>query len=153
MNLGLIAQQISRMFELFTNFTTELREAMANLMRLFTNLHTVLRRLENNLSMRIGPPIVQFTDALGEIFGLPYQVCQQWGAFRQMLGVLLTDKQGKAQVDLRQFLIMNAIWGRLLTESSWNDSIREYDHLSMSMVLGDLNGRKVTASIEDVKCL
>ena len=141
-NLQFISQQLSRMFKLCTKFTREMREAMAELMRLFTNLHRILCRVENSLPIRIGLPIVQFTDALGETMALPYQSCRQWGTFYQLLRVVFTNKQGRSRVEMGQFLIMFAKGGWLLRETSWSDSVRENDHLSMSMVLKDLNARE-----------
>jgi CheY-like chemotaxis protein len=141
MKLRLIARQLSRMFELCTRFTTEMRAAMAELLQLFFGLHTILRRIENSLPRRVYLPIVQFTDALGETIPLPYQLCQQWATFKGLLGVIFINRPGKTRVEMGQYLIMNAKGGRLLREASWNHAIKQDDHLSMSIVLDDLEAR------------
>jgi hypothetical protein len=139
MNLRLISDKLSRMIEVCVTFTVEMRESMTELMRLFTSLHAILRRVESSLPVRIFAPIVYFTDALGEIFCLPYQVCRQWDVFNQMLRLLFATRQGKARVEMGHFLIMSSKGGRLLREASWSDSVRQNDHLSMSMVLDNLD--------------
>ena len=141
MNLRLVAQQLSRMFELCTRFTNEMRATMVELMQLFFNLHTTLRRIEISLPMRVNLPILQFTDALGETMALPYQLCQQWATFRELLGVIFINKPGNSRVKMGQYLIMNANGGRLLSEASWQHAIKQGDHLSMSIVLDDLKAR------------
>jgi len=118
MNLRLIDQQHSKMFELCTKFTTEMRAAMTELTRMFFGLQAILRRLELTLPMRIGLPILQFTDALGETMALPYQLCQQWSTFKELLGVIFINKPGQARVEIGQYMIMNAGGGRLLKEAS-----------------------------------
>lgn len=138
MNLQQIAQQLVRMFQLCAAFTTEMRVAMANLTQLFLSLHTVLRRIELALPTRLSLPIVQFTDALGCTMALPYQLCQQWSTFRELLGVIFIDKPGKSRVDEGLFRIMQDRGGRLLQEASWQHSVNPDDHLSMSIVVDEL---------------
>ena len=81
---------------------------MAELMRLFTSLHAILRRVENSLLMRIGLSVVKFTDALGEIMALPYQLCRQWGTYNQLLCLVFAYNQGRLRVEIGQFLIISA---------------------------------------------
>lgn len=138
MNLQLITKQLGRMFQLSTEFTTEMTETMGELMRLFTSLHTTFRKLEAALPAMICPPIIQFTDALGETMALPYQLCQQWETFQQMLKVVFAKKQGKTRVEMGQFFIMFSADGALIKKTSWSGSIKRDDHLSMSMILDHL---------------
>ena len=138
MNLRLIAGQLRKMLKLCATFTTEMQIAMAKLMQLFFSLHTTLRRIEALLPLKINLPIVQFTDALGDTIALPYQLCQKWATFRQLLGVIFNNKQGKSRVEMDQFLIMNARGGRLLTKASWQHAVKQDDHLSMSIILDNL---------------
>lgn len=62
-----------------TKFTVEILESIALLMSQFARIYKVLQVLETSLTRRICPPIVQFTDALGETMALPYQMCQLIG--------------------------------------------------------------------------
>jgi hypothetical protein len=141
MNVRLIISQLSRILELYSRFTTDMREAMSRLVLLFSSLHTMIQRIENSLPMRLNLPIVKFTDALGETMALPYQLCQQWGTFRLLLGVIFDNKPGKSRVEMGQFLIMNARGGRLLREASWQHTIQKDDHLSMLIVLDNLRAK------------
>ncbi|KAL6697260.1 hypothetical protein J3F84DRAFT_347011 [Trichoderma pleuroticola] len=119
------------------NFTVEMRTAMSRLMNLFLSLQTTLQRIDHNIPMRLYLPIVQFTTALGETMALPYQLCQQWVTFKELLGVIFLDKPGKGRVDMGKYLIMNARGGRILAEDSWQHAVKQDDHLSMSIVVDD----------------
>ena len=119
-------------------FKVEMRESISLLLRLFGDIYQSLRRLEACIARRLGPPIIEFTDALGMTFGLPYQACIQWESFRLMLSALFVGRQGRSRVDKGQFLIIHSVGGRLLLESSWTHAIQEGDHLQMSMTLHDL---------------
>jgi hypothetical protein len=138
MSVRLIVNQLTKMSEMCTRFTAEMREMASNLMRLFFRILDLVELIENNLPMRLSLPIVKFTDALGETMALPYQLCQQWSTFRQLLSVIFDNKPGKYRVETGQFLIMNARGGRVLREASWQHAVKQDDHLSMSIVLEDL---------------
>ncbi|KAH8772220.1 ankyrin repeat-containing domain protein [Hyaloscypha sp. PMI_1271] len=58
-----------------------------------------------------------------------------------MIGMIFNDKQGKSRVETGQYLIMNARGGRLLREISWQHAIKQDDHLSMSMILNELDAK------------
>lgn len=142
MHLRQIIKQLHMLFRLFNTFTAEARAAMSKLMELFHSLQTTLQRIDCNLPMRLYPPIVQFTTALGgQPMALPYELCQQWTTFRELLRVIFLDKPGKARVDMGKYLIMNARGGRLLAEGSWQHAVKQDDHLSMSIVLDELAAR------------
>ena len=140
-NIQLIMRQLSRIFEPFTRLTKDMRESMSKLMLLFSGIYNSLQRIEARLPMRLNLPIVQFTDALGDTMALPYQLCQQWPTFKMMIGVIFNDKQGKSRAETGQYLIMNARGGRLLREISWQHAIKQDDHLSMSMILNELDAK------------
>jgi hypothetical protein len=133
-NTQLIIRQLRRMFKIIKDFTTEMRMTMTELRKLFARLHTILSRIESHLPQRIDLPIIQFTDALGETMALPYQLCEHWSAFRELLGVIFLNKPGKRRVDLGKFVITNT-QGRELRATSWQGSIKQGDHLSMSIIL------------------
>jgi hypothetical protein len=130
-----IAVKLCYLAASITKFTVEMREAIALLTRQFAGIYKVLRAVEASLPRRIFLPIVHFTDALGETFALPYQVCMQWKTFRLMLHALFHQRPGQSRVEMGNFLIMHAAGGRLLQEGSWNHAIKEGDHLEMSMIL------------------
>jgi hypothetical protein len=115
---------------------------MAELLRQFVSLHNVLRRIESNLPSRVDLPIIQFTDALGKTMPLPYELCQKWATFRELLRVVFINKSGSARVETEQYFIMYAQGGRLLREASWQHTIKRDDHLSMSMILSELSARQ-----------
>lgn len=149
MTLGLltlrdIAIQLYNLTASITKFTVEMQESIALLMGQFARIYNILQGLEASITRRVCPPIVQFTDALGETMALPYQMCVQWKTFRLMLDVVFDGRPGKSRVDMGKFLIMHAAGGRLLLEKSWNHAVMEGDHLQMSMVLDDL------LAIEDI---
>jgi hypothetical protein len=141
MSVRLILKQLTNMSEMCTRFTAEMREVASNLMRLFSSIQNLVQRIENSLPIRLSLPIVKFTDALGETMALPYQLCQQWSTFRQLLGVIFENKPGKYRVETGQFLVMNARGGRVLGEASWQHAVKQDDHLSMSIVLEDLEAQ------------
>jgi hypothetical protein len=134
-------RELSRIFELFARLTKDMRESMSKLMLLFSGIYNSLQRIEALLPMRLNLPIVQFTDALGDTMALPYQLCQQWSTFKMMISVIFNDKKGKSRVETGQYLIMNARGGRLLRETSWQHAIKQDDHLSMSMILNELDAK------------
>jgi len=138
MNLRQITKQLATMIRICSKFTVEMRTAMSKLMELFFDLQTALQRLDHSIPARLYLPTVQFTTALGESMALPYQLCQQWKTFRELLAVIFIDKPGKTRVDTGRYLIMNARGGRLLAEGSWQHAVKQDDHLSMSIVLDDL---------------
>jgi hypothetical protein len=134
-----IVMKLSNLAASITKFTFEMKESIALLMDQFARIYKILQGLEANLTKRICPPIVQFTDALGETMALPYQMCIRWKTFRLMLDAVFDGRPGKSRVDMGKFLIMHSAGGRLLLEKSWNHAIKEGDHLQMSMVLDDLH--------------
>ena len=139
MSLRRIAEQLRRVFELLTHFTTDMRTAMAELMQLFCTIRAAMNRLELGMSKHINLPIIKFTDALGDPMALPYQVCQNWSAFNNILKIIFMDKPGKSRVDMGQFLIMQARGGRLLQEANWKHQIKQNDELLMSIVIDELD--------------
>ena len=62
MKLQVIVRQLTRTFELLTNFTTEMRTVMAELLQGFRSLRSSLQRIEDSLPLKIDFPILQFTD-------------------------------------------------------------------------------------------
>jgi hypothetical protein len=132
-----LAMRVYGLVAAITKFTAEMQESMAMLMRQFARICSILHALQGSLATRICPPIVQFTDALGETLALPYQICLQWKAFRLILNAIFDDRPGKSRVERGEFLIMHAAGGRRLLEDSWNHAIRAGDHLQMSIVLDD----------------
>ncbi|RYP79869.1 hypothetical protein DL770_006474 [Monosporascus sp. CRB-9-2] len=141
MHLHQITKQLHKMIRTCATFTAEMRTAMSKLMELFFSLQTVLQRIDRNLPTRLYLPTVQLTTALGETMALPYQLCQQWATFTELLRVIFLDKPGKSRVDMGKYLIMNARGGRLLVEGSWQHAVKQDDHLSMSIVLDELAAR------------
>ncbi|RYO77538.1 hypothetical protein DL766_009647 [Monosporascus sp. MC13-8B] len=95
MQLRQITRQLHKMIRICATFTAEMRTAMSKLMELFFSLQTVLQRIDRNLPTRLYLPTVQFTTALGETMALPYQLCQQWATFTELLRVIFLDKPGK----------------------------------------------------------
>jgi hypothetical protein len=142
MTLRTIAQQMSRMFDLFIKFTTEMRAAVAELMRLFHSIQAGLRRIEASLPTRVMPPILQFTTALGDTMALPYQLCQEWPIFKELLGIIFFGKPGERRVEQGLYLIAHAQGGRIIRESAWKHSIKQDDHLSMAMILPELTAKQ-----------
>jgi hypothetical protein len=132
-----IAIQLYNLVAMITKFTVEMQESIASLMRQFARIHSILNTLQRSLATRICPPIVQFTDALGETLALPYQMCLRWKTFRLMLNAIFEGRPGKSRVERGNFLIMHATGGRRLLEDSWNHAIKDGDHLQMSIVLDD----------------
>ncbi|RYP12305.1 hypothetical protein DL765_007416 [Monosporascus sp. GIB2] len=141
MQLRQITEQLHKMIRICATFTTEMRTVMSKLMELFFSLQTVLQRIDRSLPTRLYLPTVQFTTALGETMALPYQLCQQWATFTELLKVIFLDKPGKSRVDMGKYLIMNARGGRLLGEGSWQHAVKQDDHLSMAIVLDELAAR------------
>jgi hypothetical protein len=133
-----IAIQLYNLAAVITKFTVETQESIALLMRQFARIYSILHILQGSIATRICPPIVQFTDALGETLALPYQICLQWKTFRLMLNAIFEGRPGKSRVERGNFLIMHAAGGRRLLEDSWTHAIRGGDHLQMSIVLDDL---------------
>ncbi|RYP69646.1 hypothetical protein DL771_006010 [Monosporascus sp. 5C6A] len=141
MHLRQITKQLHKMIRICTTFTAEMRAAMSKLMELFFSLQTVLERIDRNLPTRLYLPTVRLTTALGETMALPYQLCQRWETFTELLRVIFLDKPGKSRVDMGKYLIMNARGGRLLGEDSWQHAVKQDDHLSMSILLDELAAR------------
>ncbi|KAK4069561.1 uncharacterized protein Triagg1_6985 [Trichoderma aggressivum f. europaeum] len=141
MHLHQITKQLRKMIRICATFTEEMRTALSKLMDLFISLQKTLQRIDHNIPMRVYLPTVQFTTALGETMSLPYQLCQQWTSFKELLRVIFLDKPGKFRVDMGKYLIMNARGGRILAEASWQHAVRQDDHLSMSIVLDELSAR------------
>ena len=137
-----ISQQITTMFELCNNFRMEMKIAMVDLLRNFLAIRETLTRIEARLPMGLDLPLVKFTDALGVTMGLPYQACLTWSTFKGLIGVIFTDRPGKALVDSGMYQVIQAEGGKLLHKSTWEGSIKQDDHVSMSLVLQGLNARE-----------
>jgi hypothetical protein len=137
-HLRQITKQLQIMIRVCATFTVEMRIAMSKVMELFCSIQTTLQQIDRNLPVRISLPTVQFTTALGETMTLPYQLCQQWATFTELLGVIFLDKPGKSRVDMGKYLIMNSRGGRLLDKGSWQHAVKQDDQLFMSMVLDEL---------------
>ncbi|KAL8855919.1 MAG: hypothetical protein Q9178_007433 [Gyalolechia marmorata] len=138
MHIRHINQQLHKTLKLCADFTAEMRTAMSKLWNLFINIQSTLLKIDQNLPPRLYPPIVQFTTALGESMALPYQLCQEWTTFTELLRVIFLNKPGQSDVEMGKFMIMNARGGRLLEKNSWQYAVRQDDHLSMSIVLDNL---------------
>ena len=158
MHLRHISQQLHTTLQLCAEFTAEMRTAMSKLLNVFINIQSTLQKINHNLPVRLYLPTVQFTTALGESLVLPYQLCQQWTTFTELLRVIFLDKPGQSRVEMGKFMIMNARGGRLLGKDSWQYAVRQDDHLSMSIVLDELTARAKTcpfptcqSSTEDVE--
>jgi hypothetical protein len=132
-----IAMKLSDLIASIGNLTAEIRKSITLLMRQFAHIHRMLRNIEGRLPERIYLPIVEFTDALGESFALPYQVCLRWETFQLMLNAMFDGRPGRARVQSGDFLMINATSGRRLLNDSWDHTIREGDRLQMSMVMND----------------
>ncbi|KAH7386919.1 hypothetical protein DE146DRAFT_187328 [Phaeosphaeria sp. MPI-PUGE-AT-0046c] len=133
-----LSQQLNHMRQICTNFTTEMRAAMLKVLELLSNIHSMLQRIERSLPARPHLPIVQFTTALGETLALPYQLCQQWTTFTELLKVVFRNKPGSNRVLNGLYLIMNARNGRTILQEEWQYAVAQEDHLTMSIVLDDL---------------
>lgn len=132
-----IAIKLSNLITSIGNLTAEIRKSIMLLMLQFSHIHRILRKIEEGLPERIYLPIVQFTDALGESFALPYQVCLRWETFRLMLNAMFDGRPGTSRVQRGGFLIIHAASGRRLLDDSWDHTIKEGDRLQMSMVMDD----------------
>ncbi|KAH6680544.1 hypothetical protein B0J14DRAFT_648919 [Halenospora varia] len=126
------------LLKLCTKFTTNIPVALAEALKLLSDIQRRFLRMETNLPPRVTSLTIQFTDALGENMTLPYQLCQHWSTFKQLLNVIFMHKPGKSRVRKGKYRIMNANGGRLITESMWEHMVTRNDHLSMCMVLDDL---------------
>jgi len=125
MSLHRIAEQLRRVFKLLTQFTTDMRTTMTEVMQLFREIRATMSRLELGISKHINLPIIKFTDALGDQIALPYNVCQNWSAFTNILKIVFMDKPGKFRVDMGQYFIMQVRGGRLLQEANWKHQIKQ----------------------------
>lgn len=138
MRLRDINNELCRLIRICTTFTEEMRATMSKIMDLFRNLQTILQRIDRNLPARPYLPTLQLTTALGETIALPYQLCQQWPTFKELVRLVFKGKPGASRVEMERYLIMNTRGGRMLDESSWRHAVREDDHLSMSIVIGEV---------------
>ncbi|KAI1743574.1 hypothetical protein F4680DRAFT_408602 [Xylaria scruposa] len=139
-----ITRHLHTMIRVCVTFTADMRKAMSKLMELFFSIQTTLQRIDQKLPIHIRLPIVLFTTALGETMALPYQLCQQWATFKELLGVIFLDKPGKSRVDMGKYLIMNVQGGRLLGENSWQHAVKQDDHLTMSIILDEFSAKAGT---------
>ncbi|KFY10924.1 hypothetical protein V492_04776 [Pseudogymnoascus sp. VKM F-4246] len=137
-NLQLSIRDLLKIPELYTRFMDDMRESMSKLLTLLSGMSDGVQRIEAVLQRGPSLPIIKFTDALGETIALPYQLCQEWSTFKDLMGLVFKKKQGKFRVDAGQYLIMNARGGRLLQKASWKHAVRQDDHLSMSMILSEI---------------
>ncbi|KAE8445214.1 hypothetical protein EG329_013586 [Mollisiaceae sp. DMI_Dod_QoI] len=133
--LQAIVTHLMRTFELLTKFTIEMRVVMGELLQRFWSLQAAVSRIERALPMQVHLPTIQFTDAFGESMALPYQLCQKWSTFKELLRVMYINRQGWFRVDLGQYLIINVRGGRLIKRNIWEDMVKEGDHLSMCIAL------------------
>jgi hypothetical protein len=133
--LDVISQQLGRMLQICANFTIEMRTAMHQILDTFSSIHSILLRVDQNLPRQPSLPIVLLTTALGEVMVLPYQLCQDWRTFKQLLRVIFLDRPGRHRVLAGMYSIMNKQGGRIIQEHSWRHAISQGDHLSMSMIL------------------
>jgi hypothetical protein len=120
LHLRQIAEQLQKMFQLCAHFTTEMRFLMSRHFELFSSIQATLQEISQNFPVRMNFPTVQFTTALGDTMALPYQLCQQWATFSELLKVIFMDKPGMSRVEQGQFLIRNARGGRLCRSKHGN---------------------------------
>lgn len=132
-----IGEQLQMIMRLCVSFTSQVRGGMTRLGELLLNLQDMLQQIDCKLPANLYPPFLQFTTALGETMALPYQLCQSWSTFTDLLSVRFTDKPGKRRVDMGKYVIMHARGGRLLKAESWEHAVKQDDHLTMSIVLDD----------------
>ncbi|KFX90422.1 hypothetical protein O988_08209 [Pseudogymnoascus sp. VKM F-3808] len=140
--LQAIATHLLNTFELVTNFTTEMRVAMGELLQQFWSLQNTLSRIEQALPMQVHLPIIQFTDAFGDNLALPYQLCRSWSTFKELLRVMYINRQGWFRVEIGQYLIMQARGARPINRLIWQDAVREGDHLFLCIVVEDFREKE-----------
>lgn len=130
-----IAVQIADIFACLIRFTGEMRETLALTMAHFGRIYRILERLETNLTLRVCPPIIRFTDALGVDFALPYQACLHWDSMQMIVKAIFEGRPGKPRVERGMFRINNAKTGMILRkQNSERVPIKENDYIEMSMV-------------------
>lgn len=133
-----IATQLVKAFELCAKFTTEMRAAMGELLQRFWSLQAALTRIERALPIQVRLPILQFTDVFGDSMALPYQLCQNWLTFKELLRAMYINRQGWSRINAGQYLLMRHCGGRMITKNAWKNMVKEGDHLSMYIALDDL---------------
>lgn len=137
-----IAARMRQLVSLTTDFTTEMRDAVAKLFHEFLQMQRRLAQIERFLPRQIDLPVVRFRDAFNDMRSLPYDLSRNWQTFQGLVTVVFTNRQGLNRVNRGLYFITHTRIGQRLKPEFWSKAIEPNDELSMTMILDDVEGEE-----------
>ncbi|KAJ5063485.1 hypothetical protein J3E74DRAFT_472435 [Bipolaris maydis] len=110
------------------------------LLDIASHMKGIARAIES-IPLHLSVDIIRLDDALGESWGLPFQACQTWNSFTDILKVVVYGNQrpGLDYIVRGQFQLTFAKTGRSIGQPHrWDSTIRPGAHIKQAMVISDL---------------
>ncbi|OTA90110.1 hypothetical protein M434DRAFT_14144 [Hypoxylon sp. CO27-5] len=124
--------------------TKEMIEAISRNTKALFDITRQMKRIAKAIEaipLHLSVDIIRLDDALGEIWGLPFQACSTWSSFESLLRnvVFANGRIGANRVETNQYVILSSRTGQRIDPWNWHTSIKSGMHIEQSMVLNDIN--------------
>ncbi|KAI4158381.1 MAG: hypothetical protein LQ342_007467 [Letrouitia transgressa] len=135
-----IANDVKCVLRTLETFSRELLAKIAANGDMLLGIHRMLKRLVRALEaipLHLSLSIVRLDDALGESWALPYQACQTFASFKNILQVVVfgNGRPGARRVLLDQIVLRSAKDGVTLDATNWHALVKQGSHVCQAMVL------------------
>ncbi|EUC45948.1 hypothetical protein COCMIDRAFT_25927 [Bipolaris oryzae ATCC 44560] len=145
-----VLNDLRKLLHLFSKYSKEILEAISQNTRMLLDIAGHMKRLARaieSVPLHLSVDIIRLDDALGESWGLPFQACQTWESFTDILKVVVYGNQrpGLEYILRGQFQLTLAKTGLSVGQSNpWVSIIRPGAHIKQAMVVPGLPVSKDT---------
>ncbi|KAK0733204.1 hypothetical protein B0T26DRAFT_669632 [Lasiosphaeria miniovina] len=164
-NLQSVTSSLDQVIALSRGLTTGLRagltrlfslvlvlvDSSANVLRVVTQNTSTLLDIQNNIQrltqavnrvpLQLSIQFIRFDDALGESWALPFQLCEQWETFKEMLRVIVfrNDRPGFQGVLANRFTLRVAGSHSNIFRHRWERVIKPGLHIEQTTLVPELS--------------
>ncbi|KAK3384053.1 hypothetical protein B0T24DRAFT_688964 [Lasiosphaeria ovina] len=164
-NLQSMTSSLDQVIALSRGLTTGLRAGLtrlfslvlvlvkssANVLRVVTQNTSMLLDIRNNIQrltqavnripLQLNIQFIRFDDALGESWALPFQLCEQWKTFKEMLRVIVfrNDRPGLQGILANRFTLRVAGSHSNISRHRWERIIKPGMHVEQTMLVPELS--------------
>ncbi|KAH7008663.1 hypothetical protein EDB80DRAFT_872466 [Ilyonectria destructans] len=143
MQLFSFLSQLSSLLRMLLKCSREVLEAVAKNAAMLLELRNQMQRAAKEIEaipLHLSLDLIRFDDALGESWALPFQACQQWDAFKEMLQVVVfsNDRPGAQQIATEDFVLTIPKLDQNIQPWEWSRLIKPGMHIEHSMIIDGL---------------
>ncbi|KAH7556630.1 hypothetical protein BM1_06064 [Bipolaris maydis] len=139
-----VLNDLRKLLHVFSKYSKDMLEAISQNTRMLLDIASHMKgiaRAIESIPLHLSVDIIRLDDALGESWGLPFQACQTWNSFTDILKVVVYGNQrpGLDYIVRGQFQLTFAKTGRSIGQPHrWDSTIRPGAHIKQAMVISDL---------------